>query len=284
MPALINNVVQPGRKLFSLLLLLCLFTKTHAQEEEPVVDTTIVAEEADDYEETDDDSPVYFTRTWMYDTDSIWLKRLPDNVVNDWKKDKEFWYADSVFRSTADRQSQEMNNPSPQEENSRERNRPRQQEYKSAAASPFVQTLLLGIVIAGFAGFIIYYLVSNKGMFKKQKTLATDETVEEETEDIFAISYQKEIDKAAAAGNYRYAIRLQFLRLLKNMAEKNIIQYKQDRTNLDYLMQLSSSPHYNDFFRLTRNYEYSWYGHFEVDAEKYRLVSNDFNNFKPGWS
>ena len=233
----------------------------------------------------DEDNPAYFTKVWMYDTDSIRLKQLPDSAVNDWKKDKAFWYADSVFRNTGDRQSQQMNYPPPQSDNNNtQRSRSQRQEYKSAAASPWVQTLLLIIVIGGFGGFIIYYLVSNKGMFKQRRKLATDEAVEEETEDIFAINYQREIDKAVAAGNYRYAIRLQFLRLLKNMAEKNIIQYKQDRTNLDYLTQLSSSPHYSDFFRITRNYEYSWYGHFEVDAEKYRLISNDFDNFKPGWS
>jgi len=43
-------------------------------------------------------------------------------------------------------------------------------------------------------------------------------------------------------------------------------------------MQLSNSNHYNDFFRITRNYEYSWYGQFEVREETYKVIRNDFDN------
>jgi hypothetical protein len=100
-------------------------------------------------------------------------------------------------------------------------------------------------------------------------------------EDIFAINYQKEIDKAAAAKNYRLAIRLMFLRLLKTMSEQNVIQYKQDRTNFDYLTQLMNTRLYNDFFRITRNYEYVWYGKLSVSDETYAVIKKDFDQFNP---
>jgi hypothetical protein len=63
------------------------------------------------------------------------------------------------------------------------------------------------------------------------------------------------------------------------MAEKNIIQYKQDRTNLDYLLQLHPTVYYNNFFRITRNYEYSWYGKFEVREGAYKMIRSDFDQF-----
>jgi hypothetical protein len=261
----------------------------NAQEGSAVVaDTTITEVLTEDGEQdAEEDRPDYFLKRWYYDTDSVRVRQLPDSLLAVWKKDKAFWYADSVFRNMENRQSPEMVMPPPQRADSNSRrvrvSEP-EREYNSTTNQPWLQTLLLVIIIGGFAGFILYYLFSNKGMFKSNKKLATEEMPEAETEDIFAINYQKEIDKAAAAGNYRFAIRLMFLRVLKNMAEKNIIQYKQDRTNLDYLMQLSSTSYYNDFFRITRNYEYSWYGHFEVDAEKYRVIKNDFENFKPGFT
>ena len=121
---------------------------------------------------------------------------------------------------------------------------------------------------------------SHAGLFRrKNKALQTTGEDELITEDIFAINYQKEIDKAEANANYRLAIRLMFLRLLKVMAEKNIIQYKQDRTNLDYLLQLHPTVYYNNFFRITRNYEYSWYGKFEVAEKAYKVIRNDFDQF-----
>jgi hypothetical protein len=70
-----------------------------------------------------------------------------------------------------------------------------------------------------------------------------------------------------------------FLRLLKSLADKNIIQYKPDRTDFDYLMQLHSTGYYDDFFRLTRNYEYSWYGQFDIDHERFSVMRKDFDNF-----
>ena len=101
-----------------------------------------------------------------------------------------------------------------------------------------------------------------------------------ETDDIFAINYQKEIDKAVGMSNYRLAVRLMFLRLLRNLSDKKIIQYKQDSTNFDYMMQLRSTTIYPDFFRITRNYEYSWYGQFDIDKEKYSIIKKEFENFE----
>jgi len=81
------------------------------------------------------------------------------------------------------------------------------------------------------------------------------------------------------AGDYRLAIRLMFLRLLKQLSQKKIIEYKQERTNFDYLSQLHATGFYNDFFRLTRNYEYTWYGKFEVSGETFGIIKSEFENF-----
>jgi len=99
-------------------------------------------------------------------------------------------------------------------------------------------------------------------------------------EKIFDINYQIEIDKATAQNNYRLAVRLMFLRLLKSLSERNIIQYKQDKTNLDYLMQLHPTSFYKDFLRITRNYEYSWYGKFEVSDKAYDIIKGEFDHFE----
>jgi len=70
-----------------------------------------------------------------------------------------------------------------------------------------------------------------------------------------------------------------FLRLLKDLSQKNIIQYAQGKTNFDYLMQLHPTKYYRDFFRITRNYEYSWYGQFDVTEDMYHIIQSDFSNF-----
>ncbi|HET6994629.1 MAG TPA: hypothetical protein VFI06_06590, partial [Chitinophagaceae bacterium] len=143
------------------------------------------------------------------------------------------------------------------------------------------QALLWILIIAGFALFVGVYLSnSNIGLFRRSgKAIAPGEEEQQETDNIFEINYQRDIDKAIGAGNYRLAVRLMFLRVLKNLSDKNIIQYRQDRTNFDYLMQLDTTKYYQDFFRITREYEYCWYGRFDIEPEKFTVIKNDFENF-----
>lgn len=242
-------------------------------------DTVIEEVEAPAVEETVDvKNPVYFKKKWMKNAgmDSIRLRHLPDSVLRALKNGEDFIYGN---KKKGEEAIQPVTGEQGNKTTTREVDPPKQQREKISQASWF-QTLLWILIIGGFVAFLVIWLAgSNIGIFGKKRRNIADESNEEEiAEDIFAINYQKEIDRAAASGNYRFAIRLMFLRLLKNMSERNIIRYKHDSTNMDYLMQVSSSNHYNDFFRITRNYEYSWYGQFEVREEAYKVIRNDFDN------
>ncbi|MDP9229802.1 MAG: hypothetical protein M3O67_03900, partial [Bacteroidota bacterium] len=145
---------------------------------------------------------------------------------------------------------------------------------------PWFKTFVWIIIIGGFVTVIIWYLaISNVAVFRKAPKNISSADPDAETENIFEINYENEIHKAIRIGNYRLAVRLMFLRLLTNMAQKNIIQYKQERTNFDYLLQLHNTRYYKDFFRLTRNYEYTWYGKFDVSNEAFTIIKNDFEKF-----
>ena len=189
-------------------------------------------------------------------SDSVGARKLPDSVMKRFRDDDAFWYANEVFKKK------------------------QQSQGKSFTSHPIFQMLLWLAIIAGFATFLIMYLSnSNVGLFRKSSNIAVEED-NVNTDDIFAINYQREIDKAVSMDNYRLAVRLMFLRLLKNLSDNNIIQYKQDSTNFDYLLQLQSTSIYADFFKLTRNYVYSWYGQFEIDKEKFAVIKNDFDRFE----
>jgi hypothetical protein len=248
-------------------------------------DTTVAVEEYSGTEDEpqDDENDEYFKPKWMEGSEMnpLVLRQLPDSSIEELKKDKSFWYADSVFRRRQTQRQQVQAEP-PQDTTSFTRPA-RAERYKPVAQRSWFQTLLWIVIIGGFVAFMSIYLMnSNVRLFnKKGGQLGTTEEEEPEMDDIFAINYQKEVDRAAKAGNYRLAIRLMFLRLLKNLSERNIIQYKHDRTNLDYLMQLSTTSYYKDFFRITRNYEYSWYGKFPVSEDVYNVIKNDFDQFDP---
>lgn len=251
-----------------------------------VYDTTEALEPIPD-EQTDTEGSTeeekYFFKRW--DTLSVQVRNIPAGVTKKMKEDKEFWYANADLKNTKTNEKiirERRDGKNGQKEKNEQALREQQQRdasYVPLGQRSWFQTLLWIITIGAFAAVLIMYLSgSNVGLFRKKNVITAKETEEDfSTEDIFAINYQKEIDKAVSQGNYRLAIRLQFLRLLKNMSEKNIIRYKQDKTNLDYLMELHPTGYYNNFFRITRNYEYSWYGQFNVSEDAYKIIRNDFD-------
>jgi hypothetical protein len=194
------------------------------------------------------------------DTGGVTERHISADKVNNLKKDKAFWYIDVEPEKEAEKEQRKSN-------------------YVPIGERPWFQTILWIVIIAGFVAALVWYLISNQvNLFSRKRGVGENISDEEEMpEDIFAINYQKEIDKAAAQGNYRLAVRLLYLRLLKILADREIIRYKSDLTNFDYLMQLQPSKYYEHFFRLTRHYEYSWYGHFDVDDNKYRVIRTDFD-------
>ena len=239
---------------------------------ERVIDT--IAEpppgEITDEEEYEDEPAVITTNIYFLQKgsqangggpDSIHSLQFPDSLLKKLQRDDDFWYVNYPFEKKEE--DAEIDTGTPLTE------------------TPLFQTLLWIAIIGGFAAFVIIYLAnSNVGLFRKRNNvISSDEEMEAETDNIFEINYQKEIDRAVSKGNYRFAVRLMFLRVLKNLSDKQVIQYKQDRTNFDYLLQLHQTRHYHDFFRLTRNYEYSWYGQFDIDPDKFSLIRKDFENF-----
>ena len=119
---------------------------------------------------------------------------------------------------------------------------------------------------------------------KKTKPIQDEEAPEEIPDDIFSIQYEREIKKAVDNKNYRLAIRLWYLLTLKELADRNIIDYRHEKTDSDYVNSLYGSSYYHNFFRLTRNFEYTWYGQFDLSGEAFAMMQNDFSNFKTALS
>ena len=231
---------------------------TTAQAEYPA-DSTEEDDYADESNEEDKIEKEYFLRKEFTGglPDTLKFRRLPDNTIKALREDKAFWYANEIFNK-----------------------KKKKKEGTSFTAHPLFQTVLWLIIVGGFVTFLILYLYnSNASLFRKSRNIADEET-DAETSDIFTINYQKEIDKAVGTSNYRLAVRLMFLRLLRNLSDKNFIQYKQDTTNFDYMMQLHPTGMYPGFSRLARHYEYGWYGQFDIDKEKYSIIKNEFENFE----
>lgn len=238
-----------------------------AQADEPLPDddttTTRTTIDVAPVESIDQDKPNYQFQP-IDETDSIQLqlRRVPDSVVTRLQEDDDFWYAN------ADREKKKRDDARTNSRNIR---------YDDEGPT-WVSTVLWVLIVGVFLALVIYYMAES-GLFRRNRRIpeAKGQDMEEMPEDIFAINYQREIDKAVANGDYRLAVRLHYLQLLKQMTARNLIRYEQDKTNMDYLMQLHNTAYYHDFFRVTLHYEYSWYGKFPVTSDTYQLILQDLN-------
>lgn len=235
----------------------------YAQDAPLITDTILQILEEEYNDEMDSATGNYFLKnTESTQPLDVHVRRLPDSAVNALRNDAAFWYVNEDWNISRQKRDNTV------------------QPSKNIFHEAWFRTLMWLIIVCSFITIIIWYLsMSNAGIFRRApvELIKGDDGVI--SDDIFDISYQKEINKAVTSGNYRLGVRLMFLQLLKNLSEKNIIEYTQDKTNLDYLLQLHQSSYYKDFFRLTRNYEYAWYGQFDINKEAFSSIKNDFEIF-----
>lgn len=137
------------------------------------------------------------------------------------------------------------------------------------------------LLLALFLYLVIRFFVNSNmyGIGKNKKNPNVVSLSEEEhiikNEDI-----QQLIKNALADKNYRLAIRYYYLYILQLLSERELIDWQQQKTNDDYITELSESTLKNDFGKATLLYDYVWYGEFDIDHERYQKAEVVFNSLK----
>lgn len=137
------------------------------------------------------------------------------------------------------------------------------------------------MIMAGALALVVFILFKAKVLdyiFPSKDSQAANEYVVGQ-ENIHEINFETAISEALAVGDYRLAIRLQYLKTLKTLSSKQLISWKANRTNHSYVLELERYPYQSDFIRLTAYFEFAWYGDFRVDEAGYnemKTFSDDF--------
>jgi len=228
------------------------------QKEAPVIADSLMVNEG-----SSEEAVTVFDK--MEDTGKVQARVVYDSTLKRLKNDEDYWYVNTV----------------PARQKPKQANIPEQEKWFE---KKWFSNLLWFLVIAAFIAILIAFLASsNIKLFRRRSASIDTGNDEVAEENIFSVNYDKEIRKAISEQNYRLAIRLWYLSTLKDLAENDVIQYKQERTNSEYINQLFDTPYHKDFFRLTRNFEYIWYGKFELSADRFASLEKDFATFKQQW-
>ncbi|HET7000544.1 MAG TPA: hypothetical protein VFI33_04525 [Puia sp.] len=94
------------------------------------------------------------------------------------------------------------------------------------------------------------------------------------------LNYDEIIRKYQAEGNYRFAIRYLFLRLINTAADKNIIQIRDSTTNTEIGRAFGQHPLASQYRYLATAYEYIYFGDFNLNKEVFDLLKTKFEVFQ----
>ena len=141
--------------------------------------------------------------------------------------------------------------------------------------------ILLAIVVVATVFFVVlsFLGVDVRRLFKKrgQDIVLPDEEL---AEDLKELDFDQLLAQAQQQNDFRRGVRLLYLETLKMLADRNLIRYAKHKTNYEYLLSLRSSPLYDDFERLTLQYDYVWYGDFAIDQEGFGRMRQTFRHFQ----
>lgn len=139
---------------------------------------------------------------------------------------------------------------------------------------PYVLLLILLFIL------IKVFLNVNANALRQAKKHEALVALSEEEHIIKNEDIQQLIQKALLDKNYRLAIRYYYLYILQLMSDKKIISWELQKTNYDYLKEIDGQEMKRTFSTITRWYDYSWYGNFDIDEIKYRRAETDFESLQ----
>ncbi len=116
-------------------------------------------------------------------------------------------------------------------------------------------------------------------LFRK-KTSSTVLPYDIVTENIHELNFDGLIAQAVAEQDFRRAIRYLYIKCLKKLTDQTIIQWQPNKTNRDYLLELQNTPWFAPFNKITRTFNYVWYGNFTLTHAHFNRLLQDFSQFE----
>ncbi|MEO1655900.1 MAG: DUF4129 domain-containing protein [Bacteroidota bacterium] len=146
--------------------------------------------------------------------------------------------------------------PPPKEQSSR----PQWNMPSLSIESEAIKTILFVMLISVLATFIIWALMQRPEALPQADNSSLLWEEEPNVKEIQVDAFKENLQKLLSEKDYRRALRVFYLLMLKLMDDKDLIEWKIEKTNADYLADLSEQEFISDFRQITLTYEKVWYG------------------------
>lgn len=143
---------------------------------------------------------------------------------------------------------------------------------------PFVVwKILLFIIIFIALVYIAYLIVKNRRPANKKLSIDVEDDWNPEL--ITKTELELKLEEAMERGDYRECVRIYFTFILKELIRKGWIRWKKEKTNHDYLLELSGKSQALGFIQVVRIYDLVWYGEYQIDSEMFELLKPELENY-----
>ncbi len=139
----------------------------------------------------------------------------------------------------------------------------------------WIRYLLIGIIsILTLLLLINIYYNNNNG--RKILNISSDPL---DIEDIQAVDLSAMLQTALNNEDYRLALRLKFLIILRDLENKKYIKWNKYKTNRTYIKEVPVQ-YKNHFREIAFTFDRLWYGNQNILKGEYNLLSTRFDQFK----
>lgn len=146
---------------------------------------------------------------------------------------------------------------------------------RSGTMPGWLQVLLI-VLGAGVLAWVIYLLIKNRGVDKGPKIKATED--DRAPAEIPKTELELALEKALGSNNFREAIRIQFIFILRDLSQKGWIAWEKEKTNLHYLREMIGRQEHRPFSDVVTIFEIVWYGNRELSEQDYKSVAPRFKS------
>ncbi|HZE85682.1 MAG TPA: DUF4129 domain-containing protein [Puia sp.] len=237
-----------------------------ASEAAPVADTTVVVTP---HGASFDTSPAGSSDSSATPKEPPSYRYVPPSVKEEYKRDKDFEYANDPDYWLREKPKPHTNNESGF------------WAFIARIIGSEAFKLTLYALLAVGLGFALYKIIAenNLHLFYRSPQKARNGTSIEVEMDMDEEDLEKKIQESLAAGDHRTATRYLFLKALRLLKDRGLIAWHAEATNQEYIDQMNAHPQGKSFRFLANAYEHIWYGNFLLTEEQSAWLVKYFQDF-----
>lgn len=150
--------------------------------------------------------------------------------------------------------------------------------FGAVAESGVAGIVVLIIIVVVICLIVLKLLGVDYRTLLGKKELDTPE-IDIYTENVHEMNFDALISNALKNKDYRLAVRFLYLKNMKQLSDKDIIEWSNNKTNYSYQYEIRNEVLRTKFIETTLIFDYVWYGEFGLDEPTFSVINQRLDDF-----